>query len=141
MHDQPHPGAREAVGGCEPAPTRRRVGEPAQHDEFGHHFADPHLGECVVPEHAIACGPVGEVSVGLPMRSRQLFDALAVGRGKLVGSATSEMQIHGAPWVGPRAISSDTATASASPMGMVLDACAMVSVLTMRTRPADCNRA
>ena len=140
VRNQPHAGAGNAVGGGETLPGGGGVGRAAPGCKFVHHLVDSDLGQRIVTDYAITGSPMRERGVCLPMGCCQFRDPLAFGRGQLVGGAAVEMQVHESSRESVEDdISVDAAAASAAPSGIAFDGWAMVSVLTMRARPAACS--
>ena len=142
VRHQPHAGAGDAVGRGEPLPCGAGIRRAAQGDQLVHHLADPELGKRVMSDHPVAGRPVGERGIGLPVGVGEFKDPLALGGRQLVGGAAVEMQVHGSSGESVEAvIRVDAAAARSAPSAMALEGWEMVSVLTMRARPASCRRA
>src|SRR3546814_3012927 len=92
-------------------------------------------------DHPVAGRPVGELGIGLPVGVGEFKDPLALGGRQLVGGAAVEMQVHGSSGESVEAvIRLDAAAARSAPSAIAFDGWAMVSVLTMRARPASRRR-
>src|SRR3546814_4199898 len=92
-------------------------------------------------DHPVAGRPGGELGIGRPVGVGEFKDPLALGGRQLVGGAAVEMQVHGSSGESVEAvIRLDAAAARSAPSAIAFDGWAMVSVLTMRARPASRRR-
>ncbi len=138
---QPHAGAGDAIGRGEPLPGGAGIGRAAQGHQLVHHLADPELGERVMSDHAVAGRPMVKRGIGPPVGVGEFKGPLALGGRQLVGGAAVEMQVHGSSGESAEAdIRVDAASARSAPSAIAFDGWGMVSVLTMRARPASCRR-